>query len=145
MTDQYRPEGRSNDDANRPGDPAWTEPAASERGSVQGAVEPVIHQLNSIMDNLASYATPVLREIAARAAELAAKAGQAAGPAAYKAAEKTEEVGTRLAAKGREVASDLRRDSDAPGSTSETPASSPAQTPAAADTGTPPTDAAGRA
>lgn len=72
--------------------------------------EPVVRQLDSIIENLAGYAVPVLREIAARAAELAAKAGEAAGPMAHKAAEKTEEVGGRLASKGREVASDIRRD-----------------------------------
>jgi hypothetical protein len=49
-----------------------------------------------------------IREIAARAAEVAAKASQAAGPAAHKAAGVTEEVGRRLATKGREIASDLR-------------------------------------
>ena len=71
---------------------------------------PVVRQLDSIIENLAGYAVPVLREIAARAADLAAKAGEAAGPMAHKAAEKTEEVGARLATKGREVATDLRRD-----------------------------------
>jgi hypothetical protein len=69
-----------------------------------------VRQLDSIIENLAGYAVPVLREIAARAAELAAKAGDAAGPMAHKAADKTEEVGGRLATKGREVASDMRRD-----------------------------------
>jgi hypothetical protein len=80
------------------------------------AAEPAIRQLDSIMENLAGYATPVLREIAARAAELAAKAGEAAGPMAYKAAERTEAVGGRLATRGREVASDLRRETAVAGS-----------------------------
>jgi hypothetical protein len=69
---------------------------------------PVISQLESMIQNVASYATPVLREVAARAAELAAKAGEAAGPIAHKAAGVTEDVGARLATKGRAVASDLR-------------------------------------
>lgn len=72
--------------------------------------EPAIRQLDSMIENVANYAAPVLREIAARAAELAAKAGQAAGPMAHRAADKTEQVGGRLATKGREVASDLRRE-----------------------------------
>ena len=67
-----------------------------------------IRQLEGILANLTTYASPVLREIAARAAELAAKAAEAAGPAAHKAAGVTDEVGGRLAAKGREIASDLR-------------------------------------
>ena len=71
--------------------------------------EPALGQLEGILANLTTYATPVLREIAARAAELAAKAGEAAGPAARKAAGVTDQLGTRMAAKGREVASDLRR------------------------------------
>lgn len=69
-----------------------------------------IRQLEGILANLTTYASPVLREIAARAAEVAAKAAEAAGPAAHKAAGVTDEVGGRLAAKGREIASDLRRD-----------------------------------
>ncbi len=82
-------------------------------GSTEPTAEPVVRQLDSIIENLAGYARPILREIAARAAELAAKAAEAAGPMAHKAAEKTDEVGGRLATKGREVASDIRRDAPA--------------------------------
>lgn len=67
-----------------------------------------IRQLEAIIQNLSTFATPVLREIAARGAELAAKAGEAAGPVAHKAAAVTEEVGGRLAVKGHEIASGLR-------------------------------------
>jgi hypothetical protein len=96
-----------------------------------------VRQLEAIIQNLTTYATPVLREIAARAAELAAKAGEAAGPLAHKAAAMTEEVGGRLAAKGLEVAAELRGgQSDqagpaAPGPTGE-PSTGPAE-PSAAD------------
>jgi hypothetical protein len=69
-----------------------------------------VRQLEAIIQNLTTHATPVLREIAARAAELAAKAGEAAGPLAHKAATVTEGVGGRLAAKGLEVAAELRRE-----------------------------------
>ena len=81
----------------------------TQPGPDEPAATPV-RQLDAIIENLAGYAVPVLREIAARAADLAAKAGEAAGPMAHKAADKTEEVGGRLATKGREVASDMRRD-----------------------------------
>lgn len=76
-----------------------------------------IRQLEAIIGNLTTFATPVLREIAARAAELAAKAGEAAGPVAHKAAAATEQVGGRLATKGHEIASGLRseRAGHAPG------------------------------
>jgi hypothetical protein len=104
MTDQYRSED----------DPQST---STPPRSGAGGAEPAVRQLDSIIENLANYATPVLREIAARAADLAAKAGEAAGPMAQKAADKTEEVAGRLATKGREVASDLRRDPASPGTT----------------------------
>ena len=101
--------------------------------------EPAIRQLDSIIENLANYATPVLKEIAARAAELAAKAGEAAGPMAQRAADKTESVGGRLATKGREVASDLRRETAVAKSGSGEPPFEPAeQTPAEQDAGLPP-------
>jgi hypothetical protein len=72
-----------------------------------------IRQLEAIIGNLTTFATPVLREIAARAAELAAKAGEAAGPVAHKAAVATEQVGERLAVKGHEIASGLRSERSA--------------------------------
>jgi len=79
-----------------------------------GGSDPVVRQLDAIIENVTSYATPVLREIAARAAELAAKAGQAAGPMAYRAAERTGELGDRVASRSRVLASDLRRDPASP-------------------------------
>ena len=85
------------------------EPGTGDTGSAPNATpEPPIRQLDSIIESLTSYATPVLREIAAKAAELAARAGEAAGPVAQRAADKSEAVGDRLATKGREVAADLR-------------------------------------
>ncbi len=139
MTDQYRPEDEPGHGANEGGTPASTRLVPSKRSSAQTAVEPAIRQLDSIIENLASYAAPVLREIAARAAELAAKAGEAAGPMAHKAAEKTEEVAGRLATKGREVASDLRRDTAVAGSASGTAPLEPVeQTPAEEEAGLPP-------
>jgi hypothetical protein len=86
-------------------EPALTSTEGSDRSSEPNTA---IRQLEAIIQNLATYATPVLREIAARAAELAAKAGEAAGPVAHKAAGVTEEVGGRLAAKGHEIAFGLR-------------------------------------
>ena len=109
-------------------------------GSDEPAAAPV-RQLDSIIENLAGYAVPVLREIAARAADLAAKAGEAAGPMAHKAADKTEEVGGRLATKGREVASDMRRDptTDAtPSPVNPTTTEPETQEPVAAEAGLPP-------
>lgn len=71
-----------------------------------------LRQLQAMIDELSTQATPALREVAAKAAELAAKAGEAAGPIAHRAAEVTGEVGQKVAEKGREVAADLRRASE---------------------------------
>lgn len=67
-------------------------------------------QLQAMIDNVATQAGPVMRDIAAKAAELAAVAGEKAGPLAQRAAEATAEAGTRIAERGREVAAELRRD-----------------------------------
>jgi hypothetical protein len=134
MTDRYRAADEPSLDA-KPGATPAPDLLPTNGSSSRAAKEPVIRQLDTILENLASYAAPVLREIAARAAELAAKAGQAAGPVAHKAAEKTEEVGDRLATKGREVAADLRRDAAATGPIAPKHAE---QGPAAEEAGLPP-------
>jgi hypothetical protein len=86
---------------------------AERLGQVQTILEEVAHQARPV----ARQAAPVLREIAAKAAELAAIAAEHAGPLAKRAAEVTQDVGVRVAARSREVASDLRRSEQ--GSTSE--------------------------
>ena len=70
-------------------------------------------QLQQMIDTLATQAAPVMREVAAKAAELAAVAGQKAGPLAHKAAGVTESVGQRVAARSKEMAADLRRPREA--------------------------------
>lgn len=70
-------------------------------------------QLQQMIDNLATQAGPVMREVAAKAAELAAIAGEKAGPLAHKAAGMTESAGQKIAARSKEVAADLRRPRDA--------------------------------
>jgi hypothetical protein len=138
MTDR-RPEDESGQHANSHVTPASSDMTRSKGTSAEGPVEPVIRQLDAIIENLTSFAAPVLREIAARAADLAAKAGEAAGPMAHRAAEKTDEVGGRLATKGREVASDLRRDTGAARPTNGTIAPEPReQTPDEEEAGLPP-------
>jgi hypothetical protein len=69
----------------------------------------MLTQLQSMIDTVAVRSGPVLREVAAKAAELAAVAGERAGPFAYKAAETTQKVGQQIAERGKEVAADLRR------------------------------------
>jgi hypothetical protein len=67
-------------------------------------------QLQAMIDNVATHAGPVARQIGAKAAELAAIAGEKAGPIAHKAAEVTEAAGQKVAERGRDLAADLRRD-----------------------------------
>jgi|SRR5690349_364286 len=115
------------------------QPVPSDDENAPAPAGQPIRQLDTIMESLASYATPVLREIAAKAAELAAKAGEAAGPVAQRAANKTEAMGERLATKGREVAADMRRDTAVGKSGTGTPPYEPVdQTPAEQDSGLPP-------
>ena len=102
------------DQPNQPSSDAGpTSNGTTDSRSGSPTTEPVLRQLDTIIENVTNYATPVLREIAARAAELAAKAGQAAGPIAQKAADRTGEVGDMVASKSRAFASDLRNDADA--------------------------------
>ncbi len=68
-----------------------------------------------MIDNLATQAAPVLREIGAKAAELAAAAGERAGPVAHRAAGVAEAAGVKLAERGRVVAADLRGAEDGGG------------------------------
>jgi len=70
-------------------------------------------QLQSMIENAATQAGPVMREVAAKAAELAAVAGEKAGPVAARAAELTAEAGHRIAERSRDFAADLRRDQTA--------------------------------
>lgn len=92
-------------------DDDWTSgpsPAGGFEGEAKG--REWVSQLQSMIDNVATQATPVLREIGAKAAELAAAAGEKAGPFAHRAAEVTEAAGAKLAERGRAVADELRRD-----------------------------------
>src|ERR1035437_4191497 len=71
------------------GGPSRREQAAHARESA----ERWIGQLQDMIDQAGRQAAPVLREVAAKAAELAAVAAEHAGPAAHKAANVTEHVG----------------------------------------------------
>jgi hypothetical protein len=74
-----------------------------------------LNQLQTMIENAATQAAPVMREVAAKAAELAAVAGEKAGPVAARAAELTAEAGHRIAERSRDFAADLRRDQAAKG------------------------------
>jgi len=92
-----------------PGDAGLGDPTPSDADQA-GSGREWVGQLQSMIDNLATQAAPVMRQIGAKAAELAATAAEKAGPIAHRAAEATEAAGARLAERGRGVAADLRRD-----------------------------------
>ena len=87
----------------------------AEGGDKPRAGREMLVQLQQMIDTLATQAGPVMREVAAKAAELAAVAGEKAGPLAHRAAGMTEQVGQRVAARSKEVAADLRRPRDTSG------------------------------
>src|SRR5258705_12845309 len=88
---------------------AWTDESdAKSRPSAQA--REWISQLQSMIENLANQAGPVIREVGIKAAELAAVAGDKAGPVAQRAAEMTGNAGQKLAEKSRDIATELRRD-----------------------------------
>jgi hypothetical protein len=66
-------------------------------------------QLQEMIDQAGRQAGPILRDVAAKAAELAAVAAENAGPVAHKAASVTESVGDKLAVRSKDLAADLRR------------------------------------
>jgi len=87
---------------------AWADEPAS-KGTAAQARE-WLGQLQAMIENLATQAGPVIRDVGIKAAELAAVAGEKAGPVAQRAAEATASAGHRIAEKSRDLAAELRRD-----------------------------------
>lgn len=83
------------------------------REQARAAAEKMIAQLQVMIDQAGKTAGPVLRDVAAKAAELAAVAAENAGPVAHKAATVTEHVGDRLASRSKDLAADLRKAAEA--------------------------------
>jgi hypothetical protein len=92
---------------------AWTEPEPTS-GDAGAKAREWVAQLQAMIENLATQAAPVVREVGAKAAELAALAGDKAGPVAQKAAQFTGKAGEKIASKSRDLAAELRRDTAAP-------------------------------
>lgn len=107
MTDDAtKPSGT---EANESDDFSWTEPEQSSTDAGAKARE-WIAQLQTMIENLATQAAPVVKEVSAKAAELAAIAGDKAGPVAQRAADFTGQAGQKIAEKSRDLAAELRRD-----------------------------------
>jgi hypothetical protein len=101
------------------------EPAAEEAPSTSKARE-WLAQLEAMIQDVATQAAPVARQVGAKAAELAAVAAVKAGPVAHRAADLTTDYGQRFAEKAQSVAADLRH-AAAPDDTSEVPAAGEAE------------------
>ena len=82
--------------------------AASDKARAPAGREMLI-QLQQMIDTIALQAGPVLRDVAAKAAELSAVAAERAGPLAYKAADITDSLSKRVAERSKAAAADLRR------------------------------------
>src|SRR5512138_2305290 len=91
-------------------DAFWHEPEPHP-----GKANEWLAQLQTMIEQLATQAAPVVREVGAKAAELAAAAGEKAGPVAHRAAALTTEAGLKLAERSRTFAAEIRRDQAARG------------------------------
>src|SRR5580765_6459507 len=125
MTDHQSP-STGGDSSSNPGGKAdradetfgWTAPEGESGGQAAGTpAERMLAQLQSMIDSIATQATPVVKVIGAKAAELAAAAADRAGPIAHKAADATAGASVKIASRSREFAADLRRDSNGHGAT----------------------------
>jgi len=129
MTDDTSTKSTGTDTGAGSDDFAWTEPEQTS-GDTGAKAREWVSQLQAMIENLATQATPVVKQIGAKAAELAALAGDKAGPVAQKAAEVTGQAGQRLAVKSRELATELRRDAESTKSEGAESSSEDEQTPA---------------
>ena len=105
-------------DATAAGEPNGNEPTGQsplrdQAGRARELGERWVGQLQDMIDQAGRQAGPVLRDVAAKAAELAAVAAENAGPVAHKAANVTGTVGDKLAARSKDLAADLRRAAEA--------------------------------
>jgi hypothetical protein len=120
MTDEQTSEATPEARADAADAAGATEPGAEGEGHASASdAESWGAQLQRMIDDIGRQALPVIREVAAKAAELAAVAGEKAGPFAQKAAEKTAELGAAVAARGHEMATELRRADEGEASTTE--------------------------
>ena len=109
MTDETpKPEGST-------GEPSGDDTFWEESNGTGGPGREWVGQLQQMIEQLATQAAPVVREVGAKAAELAALAGEKAGPVAHRAAELTTEAGLKLAERSRDFAAEIRREQVARG------------------------------
>jgi hypothetical protein len=102
--DEQRNEFETDDSAN----PTDAAPGPTDKARAPAGREMLI-QLQQMIDTIALQAGPVLRDVAAKAAELSAVAAERAGPLAYKAADITDSLSKKVAERSKAAAADWRR------------------------------------
>lgn len=129
-------ETRTGSLADEPIPDAW---GAGQGGSEGGAAAQKgrewLGQLEAMIQDIATQAAPIARQVAAKAAELAAVAGEKAGPFAQRAAEVTTEAGQKLADRANRVAADLRSQAEAGGAATTEPSTAAGDTDAGPEAG----------
>jgi len=91
--------------------------AAGDTGAGRG--REWLAQLQAMIDDVATQAAPIARQVGAKAAELAALAAEKAGPAAQRAAEVTADASAKFAERAHQAAAELRREGDTASESSE--------------------------
>jgi hypothetical protein len=147
MEQDAQPRDEQQSDWASSSNPEWdssanpTEASPEEGGPKTPAGREMLVQLQQMIDTIATQATPVVRDVAAKAAELAAVAGKKAGPLAYRAAEVTDSLGQRMAARSKDFAADMRRSPEQTATSADseagTDASEATDAPPATETGQP--------
>jgi hypothetical protein len=99
-------------DKGQPEQPEQAGTGEDRREQARVAAEKMVGQLQEMIESASKTAGPILRDVAAKAAELTAVAAENAGPAVHKAANVTEVVGEKLAVRSRELAADLHKAAD---------------------------------
>jgi hypothetical protein len=103
----------TNDKTGQSEQPGGATTRREQAARAREAGERWLAQLQVMIEEAGKTAGPVLRDVAAKAAELAAVAAENAGPVAHKAADVTEHVGDRLAVRSKDLAADLRKAAEA--------------------------------
>lgn len=96
----------------------------TETGAGGARAREWLNQLEAMIQDIATQAAPVARQVGAKAAELAAVAAVKAGPIAHRAADVTTDFGQRFAERAQSVAAELRGE---PGAADATPPEEPAE------------------
>jgi hypothetical protein len=100
--------------------------ATAAGGDARATAERMLAQLQSMIDQAATLAAPVVRQVGAKAAELAAVAADRAGPIAHRAADATADASGKLAVRSRTWAAELRSKLDEAGNNGDSSSGSSA-------------------